>query len=111
MDVQITQIMQQTFPAGVTLARCLSAVSLATGFVCLDQILSQGAGLDFALTAVAPITLAHAYKVENICEEKQTKQGLRKRCKTVLVKETAPGKSADTKDAKKAAEKPVAGKH
>ena len=45
-------------------------------------------------------------------------------CKTVLVKGTAPGKSADTKDdkkaagksadakdAKKAAEKPVAGKH
>ena len=103
--------MQQTFPAGVTLARCLSAVSLATGLVCLDQILCQGAGLDFALTAVAPITLAHAYKVENLCEEQQTKQGLRKRCKTVLVEGAAPGKSADTKDPKKAAEKPAAGKH
>ena len=35
-----------------------------------------------------PIASAHAYKVEKVCEEKQTKKGLVKKCKSILVPES-----------------------
>ncbi len=46
---------------------------------------------------------AHAYKVEKICEEKQTKRGLERKCKSVLVQGSGEEKkdalASDKKDA------------
>ena len=50
----------------------------------------------------SPVSSAHAYKVENVCEEKQTKKGLQTKCKSVLVLGNAGAKkdvpASDKKD-------------
>lgn len=60
--------------------------------------------LEIALSAIpgaqegwrpwSPIATAHAYKVERICEEKQTKTGIVRKCKSLLVQENPGDKKA-----------------
>ena len=51
----------------------------------------------------SPIASAHAYKVEQVCEEKQTRRGPEKKCRSVLVQAKAVEKkdapAGDKKDA------------
>ena len=56
-----------------------------------------------------PIKLAHAYKVQKVCEEIQTKLGPRERCRSVLLKEEAGASGQPEKDANKDAGKGGAG--
>ena len=60
--------------------------------------------------AWSPVSSAHAYKVERVCEEKQTKKGLQTKCKSVLVRENADEKkdvpASDKKSAPAKEEKP-----
>ena len=56
-----------------------------------------------------PIGKAHAYKVQKVCEEIQTKLGPRERCRSVLLKEEPGASGQPEKDAKKDAGKGGAG--
>ena len=56
-----------------------------------------------------PIGKAHAYKVQKVCEEIQTKHGPRERCRSVLLKEEASASRQPEKDEKKDAGKGSAG--
>ena len=47
-----------------------------------------------------PVADAYAYKVEKICEETMTKNGTRRICKTVMVKESVDSKNDSAKDKK-----------
>ncbi len=62
-----------------------------------------------AICAMSGSGVSYAYKVERQCEEVTTKNGVKEKCKTVMVQEAAPdkkdGKKDDKKDAKKDAKK------
>lgn len=82
----------------------------ASGLLLLALEIAPGAlpGAPAKLREWGPIASAHAYKVERICEEKQTKKGLEKKCKSVLIQESDAEKkkavpASDKKDEKKKA--------
>ena len=53
-----------------------------------------------AIAGISSVSDAYAYKVEKICEETMTKNGTRKICKTVMVKESVDSKNDSAKDKK-----------
>ena len=53
-----------------------------------------------AIAGISSVSDAYAYKVEKICEETMTKNGTRKICKTVMVKESVDSKNDAAKDKK-----------
>ena len=69
----------------------------ASGLLLLALEIAPGAlqGAPAKWREWGPIASAHAYKVERVCEEKQTKKGLEKKCKSVLVQESGGEKKKD----------------
>lgn len=80
-----------------------------TLLVAVCALIPPPAYLGFAATPTgwSVISVAHAYKVEKICEEITNKNGKQEKCRTVLVKQDASPK----KEEKKAEEKKPAGHH
>ena len=80
----------------------------ASGLLLLAFEIAPGAlpGAPATWRERGPIASAHAYKVEKVCEEKQTKKGVEKKCKSVLIQESEGEKkkavpASDKKDEKK----------
>ena len=80
----------------------------ASGLLLLAFEIAPGAlpGAPATWRERGPIASAHAYKVEKVCEEKQTKKGLETKCKSILVPESVGQKykdasASDKKDQKK----------
>ena len=69
----------------------------ASGLLLLALEIAPGAlpGAPAKWRQWGPVASAHAYKVEKVCEEKQTKKGLEKKCKSVLVPESGGEKKKD----------------
>ena len=79
----------------------------ASGLLLLALEIAPGAlpGAPAKWRQWGPVASAHAYKVERVCEEKQTKKGLEKKCKSVLIQESDGEKkkavpAGDKKDAR-----------
>jgi hypothetical protein len=84
-------------------------IFLLFSLVCFTQPLRERQTNPVVWNLLHPIGEAHAYKVQKVCEEIQTKRGPREQCRSVLLNENPSATSQPLKDSKKDADKSGAG--
>jgi hypothetical protein len=84
-------------------------ILMFSGLAGLAQYAHEIRPRTIVLWLMQPIGEAHAYKVQKVCEEVQTKRGPREQCRSVLRKEEVGTSNQPKKDGKTEAGKSNAG--